>query len=198
MASVGDSGEYDAIADPYCYPGTTILKNLPDLRDQAELAEFEAVATAQRADEPLPAGRLSLRHYQAINRHLFQDVYPWAGTFRTVRLSKDGSAFCYPEHIAREMRRLFAGLRRERHLKGLPLDRFAEKAAHFLATLNAIHPFREGNGRTQTMFLALLSERVGHPLTLDRLVPDRFLAAMVASFHGNEELLAREIRQLAE
>jgi cell filamentation protein len=67
---------YKAEADPYCYPGTTVLINRLDLRDQAELSPFEAEITSQRAAEPLPAGRLGYRHYCAIHRHLFQDVYP--------------------------------------------------------------------------------------------------------------------------
>jgi cell filamentation protein len=196
MGKSARPGDYDAIADPYCYPDTTVLKNIPDIRDHAALAEFEAVSTAQRADEPLPDGRLSIRHYQAIHHHLFQDVYPWAGKFRTVRLGKDGSAFCYPENILREMQRLFADLKRQRYLKGISLDAFAKTAAHFLATLNAIHPFREGNGRTQTSFLTLLADRAGHPLKLDRLMPARFLTAMVESFQGDERPLAAEVRQL--
>lgn len=98
---------YDATSDPYCYPGTAVLKNYPGHLRQLELDAFEAASTMQRADEPLPNGRLSVRHYRAIHRHLFQDVYPFAGRFRTVRLAKDASAFCYPEHIAREMRALF-------------------------------------------------------------------------------------------
>src|SRR5216683_7307665 len=188
--------DYDAIADPYCYPGTTVLRNIPDIHDPEALARFEAVSTAQRADEPLPEGRLSVRHYRAVHHHLFQDVYPWAGKFRTVRLGKDGSAFCYPENIAREMRRLFADLRRQGHLKDRSPQDFAMAAAHFMATLNAIHPFREGNGRTQTSFLVLLSERAAHPLDLERLVPESFLSGMIKSFHGDERSLAREIRRL--
>src|SRR5690348_11452037 len=134
---------YDAIADPYCYPGTTVLKNLAGIRDQAALEEFEAAMTAQRADEPLPAGRLSVAHYRALHHHLFQDVYPWAGRFRTVRIFKDGSAFCYPENIGREMRRLFADFKKRRHFDGLSAEAFAAAASGFLSTLNAIHPFRE-------------------------------------------------------
>lgn len=137
-----------------------------------------------------------MRHYCAIHRHLFQDIYAWAGTFRTVRLGKNSSVFCYPEHIAREMRRLFADLKRDRYFCGLSPNAFADKAARFLATLNAIHPFREGNGRTQTTFLALLADRAGHPLTVDRLRPEPFLAAMIASFNGDEAPLATEIRRL--
>lgn len=187
---------YDAVADPYCYPGTSVLKNLPGLREQAALDAFEAVCTAQRSDEPLPSGRLSVTHYRAIHRHLFQDVYTWAGAFRTVRISKDGNPFCYPEHISREMKNLFADLKRQRYFGGLPREEFIVAAARFLATINAIHPFREGNGRTQTTFLVLLAEQAEHPLDLDKLVPERFLAAMVASFTGNERLLIEELQVL--
>ena len=94
------------------------------------------------------------------------------------------------------MRALFAGLKAKHHLRGLPPDVFAEEAASFLATLNAIHPFREGNGRTQVTFLALVADRAGHPLDLDQLEPESFLAAMVASFHGSAVDLAAHVRRL--
>jgi cell filamentation protein len=187
---------YDAIADPYCYPGTTVLKNIPGIREQAALDAFETVMTAQRADEPLPVGRFSISHYRALHHHLFQDVYAWAGKYRTVRIGKDGSAFCYPEQIRREMSALFADLRKQRFLAGRSAAQFATDAAHFLTTLNAIHPFREGNGRTQTVFVALLADRAGHPFDLAKLEPEAFLAAMVKSFRGNERPLARQIRRL--
>ena len=188
---------YDAVADPYCYPGMTVLKNLRNLRTQVALDRFEAISTAQRADELLPRGRLSVSHYRAIHRHLFQDVFPWAGKFRTVRLSKSGSAFCYPENIDREIRQLFGSFKRKRYLRGMSRTQFSNEAASFLSTLNAIHPFREGNGRAQTIFLALLADRAGHPLDFDKLEPKKFLAAMVSSFKGNERLLAHEIARLA-
>lgn len=187
---------YEAIEDPYCYPGTAVLSNIPGLRSQEELDQFEAAATTQRADEPLPTGRLSVSHYYAVHRHLFQDVFPWAGRPRTVRLGKGGSAFCYPEHINREMRTLFASLKAKRYLRDRPSDAFAREAATFLATLNAIHPFREGNGRTQMTFLVLLADRANHPLDLERLKPQLFLAAMVASFRGETSDLAAHIRRL--
>jgi cell filamentation protein len=75
---------YDAIEDPYCYPGTTVLKNRAGHRAQRALTQFETAMSAQRADEPLHIGRLGVRHYQAIHRHLFQDVFPWAGKLRIV------------------------------------------------------------------------------------------------------------------
>lgn len=187
---------YDAVSDPYCYPGTTVLKNIADLRTQPELDRFETVMTAQRTDEPLPPGRLSVVQYRAIHHHLFQDVYVWAGRFRTVRMGKDGSAFCYPEHIDQEMRTLFSKLRKERFLSNRTPEDFARSAAEFLSTLNAIHPFREGNGRTQMTFLALLADRAGHSLNLERLAPQAFLGAMVQSFRGDNAPLERRIAEL--
>ncbi|MEN8195247.1 MAG: Fic family protein [Pseudomonadota bacterium] len=187
---------YAVITDPYCYAGTSVLKNIPGIHDQATLDAFEAVSTAQRSDEPLPGGRLSVTHYKSVHSHLFQDIYAWAGRFRTIRIGKSGNMFCYPENIAREMKQLFSELKLNRHLRDLSRDDFAGGAARFLATLNAIHPFREGNGRTQTVFLALLADHAGHPLEMERLVPANFLAAMIASFGGDEEPLAAELRKL--
>jgi cell filamentation protein len=177
---------YEATDDPYCYSGTGILKNRLDLRTQAELDAFEAAITTQRADEPLPAGQLDADHYRAIHRHLFQDVYDWAGDIRTVRITKGSSAFCFPENIETQMRRVFGDLARENQFGGLDSASFAAKAAHFLAELNAIHPFREGNGRTQNVFLGVLADQAGHPLDFQRLNPPDMMQAMIASFEGDE------------
>jgi cell filamentation protein len=184
---------YDAVADPYCYPGTTVLINKLDLRDQAQLDAFEAEITVQRAAEPLPAGMLSFTHYRAIHHHLFQDVYSWAGKIRTVRISKGGNFFCYPENIQSEASKLFGNLRGSNLLRGLSAETFAQRAAHFVSELNAIHPFREGNGRAQLAFLTLLAETADHPLALEKMDPDVMLAAMVASFNGDEIQLRRLI-----
>lgn len=189
---------YEAEADPYCYPGTRLLKNRLNLRKQADIDAFEAEITAQRANEPLPAGRLSYAHYRAIHRHLFQDVYAWAGRIRTVQIAKGGNAFCYPEYIDREMHRLFDGLAEQKYLRGLSADDFATKAAHFLAELNAIHAFRERNGRTQLSFLALLAEQSRHPLHLERLDPQDILRAIIKSFGGNEAPLRAVVRRLVD
>jgi cell filamentation protein len=189
---------YRADPDPYCYPGTTVLINRLGLRDQAELDAFEAEITSQRAAEPFPAGRLSYHHYRAIHRHLFQDVYAWAGRIRTVRIAKAGNAFCYPEHIDREMRQLFAKLANQKHLRGLDPTIFVREAAHLLAELNAIHPFREGNGRTQLSFLMFLAERAGHPLAIERLDPKIMLNATITSFGGDEKPLIDAIAALTQ
>jgi len=180
---------YRAEPDPYRYPGSSILKNKAGLIGEVELEEFESAMTFARANEPLPSGRLSVSHYRAVHHHFFQDVYIWAGKYRTVRLTKGESTFCYPEHIAQEMQKLFSWLKAEQFLKQQSPSAFAEGAAHFISELNAIHPFREGNGRTQFTFLALLSEHGGHPLDLDRLDADAALDAMIRSFNGDETAL---------
>lgn len=188
---------YQADPDPYCYPNSSVLKNKAGLATEVELEEFETAMTFARSEEPLARGRLSSSHYRKIHLHLFQDVYTWAGKDRTVRLSKGDSTFCYPEHIAAEMKRVFAWLKQQRFLTGQSLPDVARNAAHFLAELNAIHPFREGNGRTQLTFLALLADQAGHPLDLDKLDPEVTVAAMIKSFNGNEKPLAVLIQRLA-
>ncbi len=187
---------YETSPDPYCYPGTTVLKNRLHLRDQAALDAFETLITDQRAAEPLPAGRLGYAHYRAIHRHLFQDVFAWAGKPRTVRIAKGGSMFCYPENIDSEMRRLFGRLVADRLLRGRSARDFATGAAYMLAELNAIHCFREGNGRTQLTYFTLLATRAGHPPALDRMQPDTMLQAMIDSFGGDETQLAALIEVL--
>jgi cell filamentation protein len=187
---------YDIADDLYCYPNSTVLKNIPGLRSQRALKTYEIAMTAQRAEEPLPAGRLSVTHYRAIHRHLFQDVYRWAGAFRRVRIARDGNMFCYPEHIAREMQNLFETLQARGSLRGLSRKNFAPALARFLAELNAIHPFRDGNGRTQLAFAALVADRAGYPLDFTKLQPRKFLSAMVDSFRGNEQELEAQILRL--
>nr|WP_311972766.1 Fic family protein [Bradyrhizobium agreste] len=123
---------YDAVADDYCYPGTTVLKNKLDLRDPEELHSFEAEVSDVRADEELPAGNLDFTHFKAVHEHLFQDVYDWAGRIRTVRMSKGGNPFCFPENIENQAKLLFAQLKKDKFLAGLEPEAFAEKGGPFL------------------------------------------------------------------
>jgi cell filamentation protein len=109
---------YNSADELYCYPNSTVLRNVPGLRTAKALKRFELAMVAQRAEEPLPPGRLGVSHYRAIHRHLFQDVYYWSGKFRRVRLSKNQSAFCYPENIAPEINKLFQDLRIKNHFSG--------------------------------------------------------------------------------
>jgi cell filamentation protein len=189
---------YDAIEDPYTYKNSTVLVNKLDLRSQAELDAFEAEISNARAEEPLPNGALDFIHYKAIHHHLFQDVYQWAGQVRTVRIAKGGNPFCFPENIESQANAFFDDLRAADYLRNLDIPTFSREAAHFLAELNAIHGFREGNGRSQLTFFALLADHAGHPLKIENMDPDEMLAAMITSFDGDESRLTRVIYALMQ
>lgn len=192
---VGDP--YDADDDdPECYPGTRVLINLADLRDQTELDAYEVEVVGRRSMEPPPPGDFDPAHYRALHRHLFQDVYGWAGEYRTIRTSKGGNVFCYPEWIEREMAKLFKTLAGNAFQPDGDVDAFVQAAADFLGELNAIHPFREGNGRSQLYFLRLLGLRAGHPFRSEAVERDAFLHAMIESYHGRLEGLIDELERM--
>lgn len=160
------------------------------------LDAFELEMVISRSQEMWPSGELDALHYLLLHHHLFQDVYDWAGTIRTIRIGKAGNWFCYPEHIENEMEKLFGWLASENHFADLSGSAFAAKATRFLSELNAIHPFREGNGRTQMSFLTLLTDRAGLPFNVAALDPHRAMRAMVDSFKGRLEALEMLIGDL--
>src|SRR4029077_3976704 len=104
--------------------------------------------------------------------------------------------FCFPENIDAQSTKLFSGLKAADFLRNLSADQFAAKAAHFLSELNAIHAFREGNGRAQLTFFALLADRAGHRLNIEKLDPEVMLDAMIASFDGDQSQLTKVIAGL--
>jgi cell filamentation protein len=98
-----------------------------------------------------------IEHLRGIHRYLFQDVYEWAGEFRTVDIAKGNSYFAHVPHIESTLKDLFERLSKGQHLHGLNQERFADRVAEVLGTLNAVHAFREGNGRTQREFVRELA-----------------------------------------
>lgn len=188
--------DYEVFDDPYCYRGTFVLKNRAGLKDSKRLQAFELEMSSIQADEPLPNGRFGPAHYCAVHKHLFGDVYAWAGRYRTVRTSKGGNVFCYPENIDKEMKKLFERLHKGALYKPGSSSHFTKAAADFLGELNAIHAFREGNGRAQLAFLHLVSIRAGHPFDLTKLRPGPFLDAMIRSFHSSSGGLEAELCRL--
>jgi cell filamentation protein len=110
-------------------------------------------------------------------------------------MAKGASVFCYPENIAPEMKRVFTELKNADFLRGVTMEEFATGAAHFLADLNAIHPFREGNGRTQLIFLAAVAQQAGQPFDPTRLDRKAYLSAIIRSFDGDERALAAQLQQ---
>jgi cell filamentation protein len=187
---------YDAFDDPYAFPGTSVLRNRLDIRDAGTLEAFEVEISTLRAEEPLPHGPFDPAHYCSIHHHLFQDVYAWAGQYRTVRTAKGGNAFCYPEHIPAQMDALFRSIRGGEAFVEKSRDEFLREAARFLGELNAIHPFREGNGRAQLAFMGLIGVTASHPFAFERIDRNAFLQGMIESFLGRFEGLTVELGKL--
>jgi len=128
------------------------------------------------------AGEFDTKHLRAIHRYIFQDVYDWAGELRTVSISKPGAAFPPPDYLQANLDALFAGLARENWLKNLSAPTWAQRAAYFLGEINAIHPFREGNGRTQREFIRELAHAGGHLLLWPGVSQQEMILASQLSF----------------
>jgi cell filamentation protein len=151
--------------DPYVYPDTNVLKNLAGIEDSNRLRQFEAVSTAHRISElsfnPVP-GVFDAPHLQRIHRYIFQDVYPWAGEFRTVDMRKEGEFwFCRCEFIGQSLIDLFSRLSVENKLRAIAPNQFGSRAGYYMSELNAIHPFRDGNGRAQREFIREIGLQAG-------------------------------------
>lgn len=158
--------------DPYCYPGSIVLRNLFDLRTQAELSRAEADITYLRLgqiERLPPTGKFDLNHLKEIHRRIFRDVYPWAGELRTVSMSKGGSLFCRREFLATEGQRIFDQLRQENLLRALPQGAFCERLSYYFGEINALHPFREGNGRTQRVMLESIAKQAGYKIDFQQI-----------------------------
>jgi cell filamentation protein len=172
-------------SDPYTYPGTDVLRNILDVRDAQHLAAFEANATAARLiqlDAPPQEGRFDVAHLKAIHRCIFQDVFSWAGEFRTVNISKGGHLFgvaAFVEPALQEVLRKLAG---EARLRGSDLRTFALRAGFYLGEINAIHPFRDGNGRAQREFIRELATEAGFVIDWSRVTREQMTAASLESF----------------
>jgi len=187
-------------SDPYVYPGTTVLKTIPGIRNQETLDRFEADRVGQRSleliENPL-SGLFDVVHLQRIHRYLFQDVYEWAGRFRTVDIAKGSSYFAHVPYIQSALENLFEKLSEEQHLRGVSQEAFAHHGAQILGTLNAVHPFREGNGRTQREFVRELAHKNSYWVDWSKVSREELYKASDVSFMRGENSLFEELLKKA-
>lgn len=170
----------------YCYPPDyKVLKNKLEIRDADQLDRAERLFVAQRALEEFPNGNFDLAHLCAIHRHLFQDVFEWAGKVRTVEISKSGSQFQFRQFIETGMTDVHRRIKTHNYLRNLPADQFADLAGEIMGDINYVHPFREGNGRTQLYFYKQLAEHAGHEIDLTQLDKAVWMAASKQAHDGN-------------
>ncbi|MDN7245058.1 Fic family protein [Planococcus shenhongbingii] len=177
----------------YCYPDSDVLINHFNLMDDEKLKELEKVYTLFRLSElkiNKPANPVDMEAFLAIHQYILQDVYPFAGELRKEMISKGTSSFAHPKFIEPELHKIFAELAAEDYLKDLPRERFIQRLAYFLAELNALHPFREGNGRTVREFARQLAINAGYQLDWEKIPgPAEIINAFVDSFNANNNRL---------
>jgi cell filamentation protein len=175
-------------SDPYIDPATGVLKNRLGIADGSTLEQTEADIVAARSYElsqtPLEGG-FDLAHLQAIHKHLFRDLYEWAGQLRTIDISKGGNRFAHHARIESAAAPIFNQLAKEGYLAGLGPEAFSDRAAYYLGELNALHPFREGNGRAQREFISHLAYANAYYVAWENVSAAGLLAASIASFHGD-------------
>jgi cell filamentation protein len=186
--------------DPYLDLQHGVLRNRLGLTSVDDLAAAEADIThfriAQLHRRPLP-GRYDLAHLQAIHKWIFGDIYDWAGEIRTVSIGK-GGLFCLPQHIVPLADEVFGRLARDRYLRGVGREKFVDNLTEVFADINALHPFREGNGRAQRSFLTQLARDAGYRVRWAAMDPQANVAASRGAHAGDNMLLREMLAELVE
>jgi cell filamentation protein len=188
--------------DPYADPVTGVLRNKLGLSTAAELEAAEreithAALILLRETPVRPA--YDLAHLCEVHRRIFGDIYDWAGQVRTVAIAiAKGAMFCLPQYIEPAATEIFRLLRSDNFLRGLERGLFIDRLTYYLGEVNAVHPFREGNGRTQRAFFEQLADDAGFTLAWQRLDADRNIAASVAIMRGDPEPMRKMLDELAQ
>lgn len=160
------------IIDKYVYPGTNVLKNKKNIR------HFQALSDAERTCSSLNiirlrqlgiTGRFGISHLQSIHRELFGDIYEWAGEFRNIDIYKGGTEFVTPDEIESELNSLCSNIKSKNYFRCLSKQETVDYLADTMCKLNLIHPFREGNGRTQRIFLEQMALNAGYDLDFSQI-----------------------------
>lgn len=181
---------YESTAD-YCYKDTDILINKLDIRNDDELYNAERELVSLRIyelnEKPLK-GNFDFKYLKDIHKYLFQDVYRWAGDIRNCNIAKQ-DLFCLTEHIEVFGNHVFDRLKREKYFFNYDKETKLEKIVELFADINALHPFREGNGRSQRVFIESLAKINGIYLDLTNVSKMDMIVASHESINGDYEKL---------
>ena len=178
-----------------------VLFNLAEIADNKILIVFESLKVSKRVEELFekPIKIKDSESLLKIHYYLFQDVYKWAGQTRTVNISKDGKQFFDGERFDNAFRYIDTLITDYRKLKKTSKNEIAEKLAEILDNVNYLHPFREGNGRTQREFLRLLALDKGFNLNLNpadnKNIYERYMKGAIES---NVKILSELILELID
>jgi len=125
-----------------------------------------------------------------VTRHLFQEIYAWAGEVRKRSfLQKGETLFCLGQHIGSFAAEVHCQLKAEQYLCGLEKQRLMDRLAYYMGEVNALHPFREGNGRTQRVYFRQLALKGGYILDFSKIPHAELLTADIAAFDQDYTLL---------
>ena len=192
------SDSYKYIDPDYTYvdPSSGLLKNLLDISDHDVLLFVESSAVSKRLQELFwnPITIKGTSSLLEIHQHLFQDIYAWAGKVRTVNISKDGKPFFDGERFSSAFQYIDSLVEEYRTIDSSNFHEIAKALASILDHVNFLHPFREGNGRTQREFIRLLA--LEKELTLNLNPADNtkvYNQYMQGTINGDIELLSQLI-----
>lgn len=180
----------------YFVDGDGALPNKLGITDENLLKKREddivALHISEVLNEPDPR-EFDFDYLLALHRRLFGEIYDFAGQIRTVNIMKpDGEApFAYAEFIPSEAARIFTQLKHDRYLVGLKKAEFVQKISALAADLNALHPFREGNGRTIRLFLALLAKHAGYIIDYSQVSHEEVILADKLAFGGKYDAIVK-------
>ena len=188
-----------SVIDPHFDYARGVLKNVPGLTTQDKLDRFEAAESAEALVRLLIKpieGAFNVAHLKQIHWSIFRCIYPWAGEFRHVNISRAASyPFAVVQFMEKNLDSTLANLAAENHLKGLDADAFARRAAYYLGELNSIHPFREGNGRAQREFIRQLGAEAGQSINWSRVNREQMYNASIESHNlGKNAAFAAVVR----
>lgn len=187
-------GRYDVYSvtqSKYCYKDNTTLRNKFRIYDSNLLKEIETDISAIRQTEmyiePI-TGRFSVHHLCRIHFCLFSDIYSFAGHIRKEDIAKGETRFLSYKEIKVKLTVLLDKLRDEKHLDGMDYNKLISKSAYYMAELNYIHPFREGNGRAIREFMRLLFLYNNYLIKWDAVSTDELMDAMIFSVYDTAAL----------
>lgn len=146
-----------------------VLHNLANIDNEMVLLAYESLHVSKRLQElyDKPIKIKNTTNILTIHKYLFQDIYAWAGKLRTVNISKDGKPFFDGERFQTAFLYIDTLIAEYKKIRKTDRQAFAHKLADILDNINYLHPFREGNGRTQREFLHLLALEKGLILNLN-------------------------------
>lgn len=143
----------------YCYPDSDVLINKLGIKDEELLNKYERRLVAIRQTELIQKpikGNLDFIHLKKIHKYLFQDLYYWAGDIRNCNIAKQ-DLFCLAQHIDTYANSIFTDLKEKQYFFNQSEDKLINSLVSFFGDINALHPFREGNGRSQREFINILA-----------------------------------------